>query len=168
MIDPSVVCFPANIVDILALVLQEIDPPSTPGGTDGLRIVKRPIHPTDATETVSIVAGTWTPEDESRELGQREPTLQRYAITVEAMVKDMDQERGIATHSLLSTHVRHMLYRDPALVGALPELSVTLRGYTEHLKDWGVRQQRFLNNKFNGEFYFLSAVDLWFRTDIQL
>lgn len=167
MIDQSIVCFPNNVIEILVSGLKAIDPETEPGRNDGLRVVRRPIHPTDESETVSVVATTWSPDETSQELGRREPTLQRYGITVESMVKDMDEERGIATHSLLSALVRHMLYRDQALKVALPLLSVNLKGYNERLHAWGVKQQRFQNNKFGGNFYYLSAVDLWIETNIQ-
>lgn len=167
MIDRSIVCFPNNIIEIVSAEMQNIDPHSAPDTRDGLRVIRRPIHPTDSTETVSVTAGLWSPDEDSAELGNNEPTVQRYTGTVEAMVKDLDEERGIATHSLLSALVRHTLYRDQALKVALPLLSVNLHGYNERLIRWGVKQQRFMNNKFDGKFYFLSAADLWFETAIR-
>lgn len=165
-IDQGIVCFPNNIVEMLTDSLRSIDPETEDGRNDGLRVLRRPIHPTDQTETVAVFPTTWNPVVDSFELGNREPTLQRYSVTVEAMVTDVEEERGIAAHSLLSALVRHKLYRDPALKVALPMLSVNLGSYSEKLHNWGINQQRFQNNKFGGVFYYLSTMDLWFETDI--
>jgi len=162
-------CFPNNVIALLGFCAREIDrgTDDDPVAGDGIRIVYRTVRTTDRTETLSITAGHWTPEEDSKELGGAEPTLQRYTVNVESLVVDMDEERGIQTHSYLSTLVRHLLYRDPALQAAMPALSVTVGGYTESLKRWGINQQAFLNNKVGQSFVFLSSVELWFETDIK-
>lgn len=169
MIDQTRICFPDNVVEILAENLKAIDPESSPGEDDGVRIVRRPVRNTDLTETISVIPGTWEAQQETLEIlgGRSEPTVQRYTVVVESLIVDMDEERGIRTNSLFSAMVRHMLYRDPAIRIALPLLSVSLNGYTESLKRWGLSQQRFMNNEVGSNFIFLSAVELWFETDIK-
>jgi len=165
-IDQGIMCFPNNIIELLTDSLQSIDPETEEGRNDGLRVVRRPIHPTDQTETVAVFPTTWNPVNDSFELGNREPTLQRYSVSVEAMVTNIDEADGIRVHSLLSALVKHKLYRDEALKVALPMLSVNLGGHSEKLHNWGINQQRFQNNKFKGVFYYLSTLDLWFETNV--
>lgn len=167
MIDNSIVCFPNNVIAMLGSALQTIDPPSTPGGDDGLRIELRPLQSTDYTETVAITPGVWTPNDQSMEVGMHEPTLQNYTVIVETLVTDMDQARGIATHSLLSTLVRSTLYRDPGIRVGLPLLRVELGGYVEQLERWKVNQQQFMSTKGTGGYAYLSALELHIETSIK-
>lgn len=167
IITPNVICFPNNIVELLADGLQDIAPHSTPGADDGLRVVKRRARTTDSTYTLAIAPGVWIPEEASYELGRVEPTEQGYTVTVEALIVDSDEERGIEAHSSLSFAVRHMLYRDEALMEALTELEVSVGGYTEKLKAWGLTQQLFMNNDDKSTFMFLSRVDLWYKTTVE-
>lgn len=160
-IDPTTVCFPQNIVNVLAGALQFIDPHSAPGKKDGIRIYKRPLMVTDATESIGITASTWGPVQDSLEIrgGPFEPTLQRYTIAVQAMVRGAQEEKAIAVHSILSAKVRYMLYRDAALAQALPILSISLGGTTEKLMRWYVTGQTFMNHEVNGRFVYLSTVE---------
>lgn len=164
MIDNTIVCFPNNVISMLKAALQTIDPPTEPGGDDGLRIEERPVRNTDYSETLGLFAGAWTPNQDTMEIGGHEPTVQRYTVIIESLVHDMDQERGIATHSLLSALVRHTLYRNPGVRVGLPLLTVPLGGHIEKLQRWGIGQQRFMNNDASGNFVFLSATDFWFET----
>ena len=167
MISPDLLCFPNNIVELLADALTDVAPESAPGADDGVRIVKRRLRKNDLTQTIGVTPGVWIPEEDSFELGSIEPTKQGYTATVEALVVDSDEERGIATHSALSFAVRHMLYRDTSLMQALAELEVRVGGYTEKLVTWGISQQQFMNNDVNSQFMFLSRLDLWYTTTVQ-
>src|SRR3546814_47574 len=109
MIDSSTIVFPGNAVDLIATRSQSLDA--------DLVVVKRPLRETDPVQCVGVYGSLWHPDEESLEMrggpeNLREPSISRYLIAVQAMVKDMDEERGLATHSILSKMVRAMLYRD--------------------------------------------------------
>lgn len=99
--------------------------------------------------------------------GSSEPSLGRYVVAIQAFVKDFDEEIGLAKHSILSTMVRGILYRDQSLSIALASLNVEVAGVHERTKRWGVTAQRFLNNEIgNNEWMFLSTVEFWLDTEI--
>src|SRR5690348_7078948 len=108
-----------NIANVLALALEDIDP--------DVKVYRRPLRTTDESQAISVVPVNWEPiVPDSLELGRREPTLQRYTIAIQAMIRDMEEMTGIARHSVLSARVRHMLYRDNDLRLALPTVGVTI------------------------------------------
>lgn len=172
-LDQTTVCFPANIVNLLAAGLQFIDPHTDPDKKDGVRIYKRPLMTTDASESIGVIATNWGPVISSMEMrgGPFEPTLQRYTVAIQAMVKDAEEERAIAVHSLLSAKVRHMLYHDPALAVALPQLQVsfdTFAGVTvEKLMKWNITSQNFMNHEVKGRFVYLSTLEVVAETALQ-
>lgn len=94
-----------------------------------------------------------------------EPTMGRYILTIQAFVKDMDEERGMATHSVLSTVIRAILARDESLRVLLASLSTETLGVVESARRWGVSAQRFHNNELQSEWLFLSSVELWVDTE---
>lgn len=166
------ICFPNNIVNVLAAALQEIDPDEPENDYEGVRIFKRPLDRADGDRSVSVVAVNWRPIMGSKEMGKTaEPILQEYYIVIQVMVADGEEQRAIATHSLLSTRVRHMLYRSPALAVVLPQLEVefsSIGGMTlrEHLVKWDVTTQNFMNHEMGGMFVYLASLELRFTTTI--
>lgn len=176
MIDASTPCFPNNIVDLIATRAKTyIDPDDT--GPESLQVFKRPLHRTDPPTALGVAAAQWLGESESLEMrggadppllgsmGRNEPTLQTYYLTVEAYVKDQDEERGLAKHSVLSKLVRSMLYRDEPLRVGLSLLSVTTGSSTERAQRWGIRQQRFSSREITGAFLYLSTLEFWLETE---
>lgn len=167
MIDPDTLCFPNNVVDFLATALKLIDPDT--------RVRKRPVKDTDESQSISVFPADWQPVNSSVEMvGRRhEPTLQRYSIVVQGFIADMDEERGIRKHSLLSAEIRSTLYRSHAVAVALPQLVVGFPGSsgatTERVAKWGVVGQQYLNNQLpnNGKFLFLSTTELFVETEFE-
>lgn len=152
--------FPQNVVEILKLRFTLMDA--------DLFVVARPLKATDPNQSVGIIASQWVPNEESLEmrgLGSMEPTLNRYLITVQAFVKDMDEERGLNTHSVLSRLIRSILYNDAPLRQALASLSATLDGRVEAPQRWGVRQQRFFSNELDATWLYLSNLEFWLETE---
>ena len=155
--------FPNNIVEMVALRSQLID-------TD-LFIAKRPLRPTDPNQSIGVVASNWVPNDESKEmLGSAyamQPPLSRYSVSVQALIRDTQQDRGLNVHSVLSRMIRSMVYTDTPLRVALSGLTSTLNGMTEHTQRWGVTQQRFFANEIGGDWNYLSILELWLETEIR-
>lgn len=167
MITGSEAVFPNNVVDLLATRTRLLD--------DGLTnsTYRRPLRESDPNTAAGVFAATWTPDEESMEMrglgvsnpGPSEPTIQRYVIGVQAFVKDFDEERGLARHSVLSKMIRSMLYRDMALRVGLAALSVTMNDSVEKSSRWGIRAQRFLSNEIDANFLYLSTLEFWLDTE---
>lgn len=154
--------FPNNAVEIITARTRLLD-------TD-LFVIKRPLRESDPNQSAGVFAAQWLPEEDSYEIvggpvGRHEPTLQRYFITIQAFVKDMDEERGLATHSVLSKMIRSMLYRDNPLRVALGSLSVTTDSSIERTQRWGIRQQRYFSNELSGSWLYLSTLEFWLETE---
>lgn len=162
MINAATPVFPANVVDLISARAAFLDA--------DLFIARRPLRESDPVQAVGIFGSQWYPDEESYEMrgapaGRHEPTLQNYMIGVQAFVKDMDEERGLAAHSVLSKMIRAMLYRDEPLRVGLAALSVTMSGSTERAKRWGIRSQRFVSNELQGSWLYLSTLEFWLETE---
>lgn len=160
MIDAATPVFPNNIVSLVKTRTQLLD--------SELSVFQRPIRPSDPVQSVGIYGATWEPREDSYEIGHSapsEPTVQRYLIAAQAFVKDMDEERGLARHSVLSKMIRTMLYRDEPLRVGLSVLSVTMNGSVESARRWGIRSQRYLSNELDGSFLYLSTLEFWLETE---
>jgi hypothetical protein len=153
--------FPMNVVKIVSLRSELLD--------SDLHVFQRPLRATDPNQSIGVIASLWNPDDESKEmLGQAfasQPTLSRYMISVQAFVRDMDKERGLNVHGVLSRMIRSMLYNDAPLRVALSQLSSTLNGVTEVSQRWGISQQRFFVNEIADEWLHLSILEFWLETE---
>lgn len=160
--------FPNNIVEMLALRFDNVD--------EDITVLRRPLRTTDPAVSIGIWGTLWTPDPESNEIrglgagsipGPQEPTLGRYIVTIQAFIKDMEEERGLAKHSVLSMMLRAILYRDVPLRVALAALEAEVSGVHERTMRWGVTAQRYLNNELgDNEWLYLSTVELWLDTEI--
>lgn len=132
-----------------------------------LDVLYRPVRTTDRDFTVCIIPGEWAPQQGSLELGRKntESTLNRYMITVQCLVTDMEEERGIERASALSDAVRTLLYRDTSLALGFQSLKVSLATRVESAMKMGITRQEFLNNTAQGMFIYLSTLDLWVETE---
>ncbi len=162
-ISNTTVVFPNNAVDLIDTRAQLLDA--------DLFCIKRPLRESDPNQSVGVFPSYWTPDEDSYEMrgipspGRSEPTLSQYLIMVQAFVKDMDEERGLATHSVLSKMIRSMLYRDAPLRVGLAALTVTMNGSTEKTKRWGIRTQRYFSNELSGSWLYLSTLEFWLETE---
>lgn len=161
-ITDSVQVFPNNAVTKIADQARLIDPE--------LFVVRRHLKPSDSTQSVGVFGDNWNPNESSYEMrgvpaGRHEPTLSRYNITVQAFVKDMDEERGLAVHGVLAKVVRSMLVRNNNLRVGLLGLSVTMDGSTERTKRFGVSRQNFISAELSGTWLYLSTLEFWLETE---
>jgi hypothetical protein len=170
MIDATQVVFPNNVAEVLWTRYAVIIDPE-PDPTKRVAIFRRPLRPTDPNQAVGIAPSDWMPKEESKEIrgvqvpGTVEPTLQTYYYNIQTLVKDTDEVRGLAIHSILGTRARSILYRDEPLRVGLASLEVQLDGATERLKTYGVRAQRYLTNDIQGTFLFVSTIEFWVETE---
>ena len=164
MITNETEVFPNNAISLIKTRVQLLD--------KDLFVAGRPLRSSDPNQSVGVFGAQWLPNEDSYEMlggpeGRHEPTLQNYLVTVQAFVKDADEERGLATHGVLSKMIRAMLYRDDPLRVALRSLSVQMSGSTERLTRFGVRQQRYFTNEISGSWLYLSNLEFWIETETQ-
>lgn len=155
--------FPNNAVELIATRALTMD--------DDMTVLRRPLKKSDPVQAIGVWATLWTPEYASMEMHGNDPimpsqpTLSRYTINVEAYIKDMDEQNGLATHSVLSTMIRAMLYRDNPLLVALRSLSVQTGSVTERVQRFTVQNQRFAGNELQGSFMYLSTTVCTLETE---
>lgn len=162
MIDPTTPAFPNNIVNALALRLATVDPTDT-------TMFKRPLRHTDPSQSIGVFGALWVPEQESLEIGHfpaGEPTLGVYQLGIQFFIKDGDEERGLASHSVFSALGRRVLYRDQQLRILLAALSVSDGTTREAARRWRVVNQRYMNNEIEGTFVYLSTIEFTLDTEI--
>lgn len=162
MITVETPIFPNNALVLVAAALDGIDP--------DIDVIKRPLQNSDPQQSIGIFAQAWDPDEESVEFigegGPVRPTLQRYILGVQSFVKDYDEERGLAIHSVLAQRVRSVLYTHPTLKVALAQLSVTFEdGTVERLQRWGLRTARYFSGEIEAEKLFLATLEFWIETE---
>lgn len=159
--------FPSSVIDVLAAACQLIDPHVDEDKRDGLRIQRRPLRLTDQTQTLGIFATHWQPDEQSVEIGRGmpgEPTFATYPIMVQSLVKDSDEERGVAMNSYFSSLVRNTLYRSSVIRDVLPTISSTVLGVREQVAHWGISRQHLQADALQGTFIYLSTIEFWVKT----
>lgn len=164
MIEESTAVFPNNVSNLLVTRFSAID--------EDLSVFRRPLRMTDPVQSIGVYGTIWTPDIESMELrgiaspGPSEPTVQRYAFAIQAFVKDMEEERGLAAHSVLSKILLSILYRDQPLRIGLGALTSEIMGVRERVLRWGIASQRFLNNELgDSEWLYLSTIEFYVDTE---
>lgn len=166
MITVSESIFPNNVVEVVAIPLDNIDPDIT--------CFKRPLRNTDPQQSVGIHAQMWDPDPSSLEMLGADnvhpqlPTLQTYTYGVQSFVKDGDEERGLAIHAMLANKVRSVLYTYEPLKVAFTSLSVSYEnGQVEQLKRWGIRTARYFSGEIDSVNLYLSTLEFWVQTEIR-
>ncbi len=164
-IDPEYPAFPNNIVKLLHMWLEDqID--DDPDAKTKVKVYRRPLKPSDPVQCIGIFPRMWLPAEDSYEVGNyRGPTLQTYNVQIQCFVKDMDEDRGLDAHSVMSFLVRRILYHDNDLRLALGSLSVSAGGVTERLQRYGARTGNFISNELESQFMYLSTLDTFFETE---
>lgn len=143
--------FPANIAWVLSCGLERMEPVKS--------VVRRPLRPSDPNQTAGVVTMDWTAE--GYEIGGPEPTVSAYTFRLQYLVKMVGDEQGaMLLHAKGSKTIRAMLYRDTELGLQLRSLTETQAGRTERVKKYDVRAQRFVSNEIQGNFIYLSSLDV--------
>ena len=164
MIDPTDPVFPNNLVEVLALAFEAyVDPEIDPDIR--VKVLRRALVPVDPNQCIGIFAQAWVPDIESFEIPSNEPTLQKYTIKIQCLVKDMDENRGLAAHSVLSKLVRNIVYRNNNLRVALTGLFDNTGGSMERLQRYGIKSQDYISGENKATFIYLSTLDTYFETE---
>ena len=162
MIDPILnQAFPNNFIATCAPYMKAIDTSMT--------VVLRPLRPSDPDHIIGVFAALWLPDEESYEIGHSspgEPSLQRYQVGFQGMVKHGDEPKGLAIHAVLAAKIRRVLYKNASLRNDIASLVVTDGSSTERVRRWNVRLQRYMNNEVEGTFIFVSTAEVILETEI--
>jgi hypothetical protein len=153
---PVVKDFPENFVEVLKDTLTAIDISD--------HILGRPLKPTDPSGSIGVFAVDWTPVD--AQIGQYDPAVTRYMLSIQSFVKHGSEQEGVALHARLAKKVRVMLYRNEDLRVRLSSLSVVEDGVTERVQRWGVEIQRYLSNEIDNNFMFLASTECFIETEM--
>lgn len=158
MIDFTAAIFPNNAIALIAARMELIDE-SLP-----VNVEQRPLRLSDPNFSVGIYPTGWTPVPDSYEMRgvdfARDATVQDYGVVVQCMIKDADEERGLASHSVFSETVRTILATDAPLRSQLGGLTATLDDSTKILKRWWIRSGRYISGTLNGNNLYLASNDL--------
>lgn len=155
--------FPANAIALITTAVQGLDA--------DLFVAPRPLRETDPVQSVGIYASSWLPQEDSFEMrglpeGPRIPTLSTYTIGIQALIRDMDDQRGLVVHATLSKMVRRLLYRDNNLRVGLRSLQVTsVDGSIERTQRFGIRGVRYASNELQGSWLYLSTIETFLETE---
>ena len=95
-----------------------------------------------------------------------EPTISRYRIDVQNLVKSTDETTGRNLFSVNAKLIRVLLYRDDVLGGNLRALSEDFLGSVERFCRYGVAQQRFFTVQAQATWSFLCTTTLWVDTEV--
>lgn len=158
--------FPANMVKWVGEAMKTIDP--------DIRVFRRPLRNTDPEQSIGVFAQMWTPDEETLEMqaighpAPQMPTVQHYTLGIQGFVKDSEEERGLNTHAALSSEIRKVVYTNEALQIILRDLKAEHTGYNEHMRRWGIRTARYFSGEINSVMLYLSTLEMWIETEIQL
>lgn len=163
--------FPNNVVKVIAdeLVKLNGDPPDP----NGISVFRRPLRQGDPKLSAGIFASLWLPNEQSYEIGgatlggmRQEATLNQYVISIQTLVMDADETRGLAVSAAFAKTVRDMLLRNPHVGVALSSLSVTdANGLTERVHRRSIRTQRYISNEVQGSWTYLASLELTIETE---
>lgn len=153
----TVVLFPENVVNEIHDEVVLLDPEFT--------ALKRPLRPSDPNKSVGVYGLDWEPSE--HEIGgPADPSLARYSIGIQSMVKHATEEDGQALHTNIAHRVRTMLYRSVDLRLRLGQTKVLFDGgIVERVTRWGVSTQRFRSNEIQGQFVYVSVTNFWVDTE---
>lgn len=152
--------FPTSIVNLFASRLQVFMKKHT--------VLSRPIHYQDPSPSIGVAASDWVPDMDSMQMGQPEPTLNRYMIKIGNLDKSLDENMGRALHSVAAKTIRTILYRDPILRVELPRLREELLGTSEKVVKFHVTRQTYLAARDGSTFLYLATTEVLVETETTL
>lgn len=149
--------FPQNVVNVLADRLDFV--------LDDHTVLKRALRLNDPNLSLGIFVTEWQPQLDSSEIGQFEPTLNRYQFQIQNLVNDYEEQHGRDIFSVNAKIVKAILYRDQTLRVTLESLSEVVLETRETFMRHGVARQRYLSGQVATNFSFLATTDYWIETE---
>lgn len=126
---------------------------------------RRRLLVTDPDGSIGISPVSWNPVE--HEIGRAESSIQLYTIYIQTLIVDTDESRGLQTHSYFAKRMREMLVRHAPLHVALGSLETTdPNGVRERTLRTLIGEQVFHNQEADGNFHYLSTLELRLETQI--
>jgi hypothetical protein len=149
-----------SLLDLFRVWLIGVD------GIDG--IVARSLNTTDANGMLGISPDDWAPLDvEMTGDSPFEPTVQRYTISLQHIVKHANEEEGQRIHREVAKALRLMLYRDPNFQVSLRGLFVREGTRKERTQRFFITDQRYAANQTGTTtFLYMSVTNIAVETEI--
>lgn len=124
-------------------------------------VFKRPIRVSDPDQSISVYSTNWRPDSDSYEIGFHGPTIEKFEIGIQALIKDMDRDRGANRLGVLSEMVRTFVYSDTSFNLGLGQLSTSFGGVNKRVQRLSVTKQNyFVATPKNRQFVYLSEMTL--------
>lgn len=135
---------------------------------EGVRtIVIRSLNTTDSDGTLGISPDDWAPiVYEMAGDSPFEPTVQRYTISLQHIVKAVKEEEGQRIHREVAKALRLMLYRDPDFQVSLRGLFVREGTRKERTQRFFITDQRYAQNQAGTTFLYMSVTNIAVETEV--
>lgn len=130
-------------------------------------VVLRSLNSVDPNGTLGISADDWVPlEWEMAGDGVQEPSIQRYTLSIQHLLKWGTQEEGERIHREVAKAVRLMLYRDHDFQVSLRSLVVQEDSRKERTLRFHIMDQKYASNSAGaGVFLFISVTNVTIETE---
>lgn len=154
--------FPINFINKFYTRLDALD--------NNLHVFKRRVTTKDPALSIGIFGDDFRPVQASREMMgmfPHEPVLSQYSVTIQGLVIDVDEERGLSRHYVLSNAIRATLAYDEQLRLHL-SLGVTdsTNKYREELRKWSIGTQEYLGAELgSSNWAFMSVTSINLETE---
>lgn len=125
---------------------------------------RRPLTAVDPNGSIGLFYVAWEPVDE--EIGQWEPSIQRYNFAAQVIVKHADEAAARILHGNISKSMRDALYRDASLRVSFGQLSIAGEDAIERFLRFGITRQSSANNQDAGSFIYLGQTEFYVDTQV--
>lgn len=159
MLDGDEAVFPNVIVDLFFDRIPQTLPVQA--------VFKRPMRASDLDQSIFVYSSNWRPDSNTYEIGGHGPSVEKYEIGMQALIKDTDRDRGANRLGVLSELLRTFVYSDEELRLGLGQLSTSFGGKTKKVQKTVVTKQNyFVATPKSRQFLYLSEMTL--TVDVQI
>lgn len=152
--------FPLQFVDEIAEAIATIMTPAL-----GYTVFTEPLDPMSLDKHIAVFPMSWTPDGETNEIGQYEPTINHYQLKIQNLVVHGDIQTAYTQFTNDQRKIRAILYRDATLRVSLGNMQEVYLGSRESFKRMIVMRQTTLPGRQRGAMYFLCETDVQIDTD---
>ena len=124
-----------------------------------------PLDPLSRDKSIAVFPMSWTPEQESMLIGNKEPAINHYQIKIQNLTIDGDIRVAYDAFTNDQRKIRAILYRDATLSVSLGAMQEVYLGSRESFKRMHVVRQVTLPGRRNLAMYFLCETDIQIDTE---
>ena len=149
---------PLQFVDTIIDALERIM-----GSAYGVQA--EPLDPLSKDKAIAVFPMSWTPEQETVLIGNKEPAINHYQIKIQNLTIDGDIRVAYDSFTNDQRKIRAILYRDATLSVSLGAMQEVYLGSRESFKRMHVVRQVTLPGRRNLAMYFLCETDIQIDTE---